>query len=170
MPQETKQVHEEVQVLYDAKNQQASPDQWPAPKPRLTKWSAVRKGARGPVIGSPEAAEEYLKSLIAGLDKEVFIVLCLDHQNQLVYAEYSPGTVDQVGVYPREVLNLALDKNATGIILSHNHPAGSLAPSEGDKQMTRQIVTAARALGIAVHDHIIVTNEGRFSFRQSGLL
>jgi DNA repair protein RadC len=68
------------------------------------------------------------------------------------------------------VLKKALDLKATGIIFSHNHPAGSLEPSEGDKQLTCQILNGARALGITVHDHLIVTHEGHFSFRQAGLL
>ncbi len=78
--------------------------------------------------------------------------------------------MDHTAVYPREILKRALELNATGIILSHNHPAGSLEASEGDKQLTRQVQSAARAMGITIHDHLIVTTEGTFSFRQSGLL
>jgi DNA repair protein RadC len=80
------------------------------------------------------------------------------------------GTVDHTAVYPREIFKKALELNASGLILSHNHPGGSLEASEGDRQLTRQIVTAARALGISVHDHLIVTHEGHFSFRQAGFL
>ncbi len=80
------------------------------------------------------------------------------------------GTVDHTAVYPREIFKKVFDLDATGLIISHNHPAGSLEPSEGDKQLTRQIMTAARALGVTVHDHLIVTHEGHFSFRTSGLL
>ena len=78
--------------------------------------------------------------------------------------------MDHAAVYPRQILKRALDLGATSCILSHNHPAGSLEPSEGDKALTRQIVTGARALGVSIHDHLIVTHEGHYSFRQAGLL
>ena len=64
----------------------------------------------------------------------------------------------------------ALDLKATGMILAHNHPGGSLAPSDADRQLTHQILTAARAMGLTVHDHLILTAEGSFSFRQAGML
>jgi DNA repair protein RadC len=56
------------------------------------------------------------------------------------------------------------------MILAHNHPAGSLSPSEADRSLTRQIQEAARAMGVTVHDHLIVASEGSFSFRQAGIL
>ena len=88
----------------------------------------------------------------------------------ICYEALQEGTVDHTAVYPREILRKALDLNASGILLAHNHPGGSLEASEGDRQLTRQIVTAARAMGLTVHDHLIVTAEGHFSFRQAGLL
>jgi DNA repair protein RadC len=113
----------------------------------------------------------FLKGQIGSKPKEVFAVLFLDHRNHLLRFEIlQEGTVDHTAVYPREILRRALDLHATGIILSHNHPGGSLEASEGDKQLTRQILTASRALGITVHDHLILTAEGHFSFRQTGLL
>jgi DNA repair protein RadC len=126
---------------------------------------------RGPVISSPEDVESYFKKYIGGRETEAFVTMYLDHRNHVLETVLnSEGTVDHTAVYPREVLKKALELNATGIIFSHNHPAGSLEPSEGDKQLTRQILTASRALGITVHDHLIVTHEGHFSFRQAGLL
>jgi DNA repair protein RadC len=96
----------------------------------------------------------------------------LDHRNHVLDCQLmQEGTVDHTAVYPREIFKKAFALGtASGLILSHNHPAGSLEPSEGDKQLTRQILTAARALGFTVHDHIIVAHEGHFSFRQAGLL
>jgi DNA repair protein RadC len=95
----------------------------------------------------------------------------LDHRNHVLDVVLEgEGTVDHAAVYPRALLKRALDLEATGVILAHNHPAGSLEPSEGDKVLTRQILTAAKVLGLSVHDHLIVAHEGHFSFRQAGMI
>jgi len=126
---------------------------------------------RGRTISSPEDVAAFLKEQIGSRPREVFSTLFLDHRNHLLAFEHlQEGTVDHTAVYPREILKRALDLHATGLILAHNHPAGSLEPSEGDKALTRQILTAARAMGVTVHDHLIVAVEGHFSFRQAGLL
>ena len=144
----------------------------PPPTVPLVSWAEARADyQRGPVMGSPAEAVEYFKRYIGGKKTEAFLTMYLDHRNHVLDVVLNQeGTVDQTAVYPREVLKKALELEATGIIFSHNHPAGSLEPSEGDKQLTRQILTAARALGITVQDHLIVTHEGHFSFRQAGLL
>jgi DNA repair protein RadC len=126
---------------------------------------------RGRVISSPEHVTAFLREQIGSRPREVFTALFLDHRNHLLAFEHlQEGTVDHTAVYPREILKRALELGATGLILSHNHPAGSLEASEGDKQLTRQILSAARAMGITIHDHLIVTTEGHYSFRQAGLL
>jgi len=126
---------------------------------------------RGRIISSPDHVISFLREQIGSRPREIFTALFLDHRNHLLAFEHlQEGTVDHTAVYPREILKRSLDLGATGLILSHNHPAGSLEASEGDKQLTRQILTAARAMGITIHDHLIVTTEGHFSFRQAGLL
>lgn len=126
---------------------------------------------RGRVVSSPEHVTAFLREQIGSRPREVFTALFLDHRNHLLAFEHlQEGTVDHTAVYPREILKRALELGATGLILSHNHPAGSLEASEGDKQLTRQILSAARAMGITIHDHLIVTTEGHYSFRQAGLL
>ncbi|HTA76654.1 MAG TPA: DNA repair protein RadC [bacterium] len=126
---------------------------------------------RGRVISSPEHVISFFREQIGSRPREVFTALFLDHRNHLLAFEHlQEGTVDHTAVYPREILKRALELGATGLILSHNHPAGSLEASEGDKQLTRQILSAARAMGITIHDHLIVTTEGHYSFRQAGLL
>ena len=144
----------------------------PPPTVPPVSWAEARETyERGPVIGDPQNAAEYFRKYIGGTRNEAFLTMYLDHRNHVLDVVLNQeGTVDHTAVYPREVLKKALELDATGILFSHNHPAGSLEPSEGDKQLTRQIVTAARALGITVHDHLIVTHEGHFSFRQAGLL
>ena len=163
----TNTVEEEIPTKYGPV---APVEEWPEPTPRLAKWSGVHPGQRGPTITSPDDVVSYLKSLLGTMNKEVFVTIYLDHRNHLIYSDYQQGTVDHTAVYPREILSTVLAFDATGIIIAHNHPAGSLEPSEGDKQLTRQIITAARAMGITVHDHLIITNESHFSFRQAGLL
>jgi DNA repair protein RadC len=126
---------------------------------------------RGRVITSPEDVASFLREEIGSRPREIFTSLFLDHRNHLLAFEHSQeGTVDHTAVYPREILKRALELHATGLIIAHNHPAGSLEPSEGDKALTRQILTACRAMGITIHDHLILTTEGHFSFRQTGLL
>lgn len=137
----------------------------------LFKLTQKEEFRRGRIVSSPDHVIAFLREQIGTRPREVFTALFLDHRNHLLAFEHlQEGTVDHTAVYPREVLKRALDLGATGLILSHNHPAGSLEASEGDKQLTRQILTAARAMGITIHDHLIVTTEGHFSFRQAGLL
>ena len=135
-------------------------------------WAEARTDyKRGPAVGSPSEATDYFKKYIGGKETESFLVMYLDHRNHVLDCVcMAEGTVDHTTVYPREIFKKALELNASGLILSHNHPGGSLDASEGDRQLTRQICTAARALGISIHDHLIVTHEGHFSFRQAGLL
>lgn len=164
---ETK-VQEEIPVPYNAGDDSKK---WPHPVARVPSWAAARTDLkRGETLLSPENVVTYLKDHIAGMDKECFVVLYLDTQNHVLYADAQFGTIDHTAVYPREVLKQALDINAAGLILAHNHPGGSLQPSEGDKELTRRTVTAAKAMGISVHDHLIMTHEGHFAFRQAGLL
>jgi DNA repair protein RadC len=126
---------------------------------------------RGRVLSGPEEVVSFLKESIGSRPREVFTALYLDHRNHLLAFEHlQEGTVDHTAVYPREILRRTLELHATGLILSHNHPAGSLEPSEGDKQLTRQVLAAARPMGVTVHDHLILAAEGHFSFRQAGLL
>jgi len=144
----------------------------PPPTVPPVSWAEARADyKRGPTVTSPQDVAAYFKQYIGGKETEAFLTLYLDHRNHILDCVCNQeGTVDHTAVYPREVLKKALELNATGIIFSHNHPAGSLEPSEGDKQLTHQILTASRSLGITVHDHLIVTHEGHFSFRQAGLL
>ena len=79
------------------------------------------------------------------------------------------GTVDQAPVYPREVVRRGLELSASAVILVHNHPSGDPTPSQADIAMTREVVEAARALRIAVHDHLVVGRDGIASFRALGL-
>ncbi len=80
------------------------------------------------------------------------------------------GTVDHTPVYPREVARRALEMNASAVIMVHNHPSGDPRPSQPDIEMTRRIKDALAAVGITLHDHVIVSRGGPLSFRAQGLL
>lgn len=124
-----------------------------------------------PVLSSWSALIDYLKAGLAARSRERFHVLYLDKKNRLIRDEIEgEGTVDHAPVYPREILRRALELDASALILAHNHPAGDPTPSSADVEMTRQVVEAARALRISVHDHVVVGGEGVASFRALGLL
>ena len=98
-------------------------------------------------------------------------MLFLDRRNVLITDEaLAKGTVDHVPVYPREVVKRALEMNASAIILVHNHPSGDPTPSEPDIAMTERVLAAADAVGITLHDHVIIGKESDCSFRSLGLI
>lgn len=123
------------------------------------------------VISSWDAVLDYCHTVMAHRDTEQFRVLFLDRKNVLIAdEEQSEGTVDHVPVYPREVVKRALEVNASSMILVHNHPSCDPTPSSEDIEMTTQIVNAANALGIELHDHLIIGRSRELSFRAQGLI
>jgi DNA repair protein RadC len=132
---------------------------------------AREPAAKRTVISSWTALVAYVRVALQHEAREQFRVLYLDRKNQLILDEVlNRGTVDHAPVYPREVVRRALEVSASAIILVHNHPSGDPTPSRADIQMTKQVVEAARSLGVEVHDHLIVGREGVSSFRQLGLM
>ncbi|UWQ83364.1 RadC family protein [Leisingera caerulea] len=123
------------------------------------------------VISSWDALLDYCHTTMAHRETEQFRILFLDRKNVLVAdEEQARGTVDHVPVYPREVAKRALELNASALILVHNHPSGDPTPSDSDITMTDQIQTALTALGITLHDHLIIGKSTELSFRAQGLL
>jgi len=123
------------------------------------------------VISSWTALLAYVRLSMQHEAREQFRVLYLDKKNQLIQDEVlNRGTVDHAPVYPREVVRRALELSSSAIILVHNHPSGDPTPSRADIDMTCQIIDAARALSIEVHDHLIVGRDGVSSFKQLGLI
>ncbi|MFV2034210.1 MAG: DNA repair protein RadC [Halocynthiibacter sp.] len=124
-----------------------------------------------PVISSWDQVLDYCHTIMAHRETEQFRVLYLDRKNVLIAdEEQAKGTVDHVPVYPREVVKRALELNASAFILVHNHPSGDPTPSEADIAMTHQINEAAEALGLVLHDHLIVGKSCELSFRGAGYL
>lgn len=123
------------------------------------------------VISSWDAIVDYCHTTMAHRETEQFRVLYLDRKNVLIAdEEQGRGTVDHVPVYPREVVKRALDINASALILVHNHPSGDPTPSEADLIVTNQIQDAAEALGLVLHDHLIIGKSSELSFKASGYL
>ncbi len=126
---------------------------------------------RRTVLSSSETVKSYLCARLRACPREAFHVLFLDKKNQLIADErMSEGTVDHAPVYPREVVRRALELSASALVLAHNHPSGDPAPSQADIEMTRQVMAAAKALQIAVHDHLIVGADHVASLRSLGLM
>ncbi|MCB1335418.1 MAG: DNA repair protein RadC [Roseivivax sp.] len=126
---------------------------------------------RRDVISSWDALLRYCQTAMAHQPIEQFRVLYLDRKNVLIADEaQGRGTVDHVPVYPREVVKRALELDASALILVHNHPSGDPTPSEADIAMTGQIAAAAEALGLVLHDHLVIGKSRELSFRAQGLL
>jgi DNA repair protein RadC len=124
-----------------------------------------------PVLGSWSQVLDYCRASMGFEAKEQFRILFLDKRNQIIADEVQQkGTVDHTPVYVREVVKRTLELSATAIVLVHNHPSGDPTPSRADIEMTKQIVSSAKNLGIVVHDHIIVGKQGHVSFRGLGLI
>lgn len=124
-----------------------------------------------PVLSSWDALLDYCHTAMAHRDTEQFRILFLDRKNVLIAdEEQARGTVDHVPVYPREVVKRALELNASALILVHNHPSGDPTPSQADIAMTEQVQLAAQALGIVLHDHLVIGKEREVSFRAQGYL
>ena len=124
-----------------------------------------------PFLSSPRAVADYARRRIAGLPHEAFMAVFLNVQNEIIGSEVvNEGTVDQVAVYPRRIIESALARHAAGLVLAHNHPSGHTDPSDEDKRLTELVRTTARALDIRVLDHLVVGRSGYFSFAESGLL
>ncbi len=134
---------------------------------RLSKTKLLGK----PALSSWAALIDYCAAAMARNPNEEFRVLFLDRKNVLIADEVqNKGTVDHTPVYPREIVKRALELGASALILVHNHPSGDPTPSRADIEMTRQIADAAKALQVAVHDHIVIGRSGHASFKALGLM
>jgi DNA repair protein RadC len=128
-------------------------------------------GAREfPVLHQPAAVARHLAPM-GRLAREQFRCLYLDTTNRLIRDEVvCMGGLNSSLVHPREVFLFAVQYSAAAVVLAHNHPAGSLEPSQEDLSLTRQLVQAGEIMGIRVVDHLIITAGGWFSFHEHGLL
>ncbi|MDF1731816.1 MAG: DNA repair protein RadC [Minwuia sp.] len=135
---------------------------------RLTRTKAM-SGAT--VLSSWDTLVDYCKADMAYRKTEQFRVLFLDRKNKLIADELQQkGTVDHTPVYPREVVKRALQLEASALIMVHNHPSGDPMPSHADIEMTKLVRDAAKAVGVTLHDHLVIGKGQEISFRSAGLL
>jgi DNA repair protein RadC len=133
--------------------------------------AAIDKAKQKTVITSWTALLSYCRLSMQHETREQFRILFLDRKNQLIADEVQNyGTVDHAPVYPREVARRALELAASAVILVHNHPSGDPTPSKADIDITRQVTEAAKAVGVTVHDHLVIGAHGEASFKALGLL
>lgn len=124
-----------------------------------------------PYVESSDDILKFLYQEMRDLDQEVFKVLLLNGQNHVLrIEEVAKGTLTAAQIYPREVVKIALRHSAAGLVFVHNHPSGAAQPSEDDKKITRDLVFACRLMGIKVHDHIIIGDNEKFSFADTGII
>jgi DNA repair protein RadC len=124
-----------------------------------------------PVVNGAASVAAFLQTLLADYEHEVFVVLFLNRANRINHHEIiSSGGMSGTVADPRVILRRALEEKAVSLILCHNHPSGSLRPSMADRDLTLKIREAARFFDITVLDHIIVSQEGFFSFADEGII
>ena len=134
---------------------------------RLLLYQAKEK----PVLNSWVKLLDYCKAEMGHLKKEQFRILFLNSKNMLIADEVQQeGTINHTVAYPREIVKRALELSASSIILAHNHPSGDVTPSRADIDLTMQIINAAKALDVKVHDHLIISESGHFSFKSNGVI
>ena len=122
-------------------------------------------------ISSPKDAYEMIKEQLEGLDREQFIIACLNTKNEPTnISVVSVGTLNKAIVHPREVFKTAILSNAAGIMAFHNHPSGETTPSQQDIQLTHRLVEEGELLGIKLLDHLIIGDGTFTSLKEKGYL
>jgi DNA repair protein RadC len=122
-------------------------------------------------ITSSKEVYNIMQPIIGELPHEEFWIIYLNNANKAIHkAQLSKGGITGTVVDNRMIFKLAFEQNATGIILVHNHPSGKLVPSEADISITKQLKLAGKQLSILIQDHIIITENGHYSFNDEGIL
>jgi DNA repair protein RadC len=130
----------------------------------------AKKYLRGDMFTNPTITKQYLSYKLGNYEREVFAVMLLDNQNQLIDFEILfYGTIDSASVYPREVVKLVLKHNAAAVIFAHNHPSGSCEPSQADRRITERLSDALKLIDVRVLDHFVVAKDC-VSFAERGWL
>lgn len=149
----------------------------------ISKWSQIQAAyelvkrsleatlSQGSVFTSPGYVREFLQARFGRLPHEVFLCLHLDSRLQLIECqELFRGSLTHTAVYPREILKEALSRNASALIVAHNHPSGNPLPSIADQELTQTLSKALQLVDIPLLDHCIVSECGFFSFSDAGLM
>lgn len=124
-----------------------------------------------PIFTSPRHVRDYLAVQMSAYHREVFVALLLDTRHRLIeFAELFQGTIDAAHVHPRELVRLALEKNAAAVIVAHNHPSGNAEPSKSDISITRKLRDGLRLMDIRLLDHFIIGRGEVTSLADKGLI
>jgi len=130
-----------------------------------------RKVRRGTSMSSPQVVRDFLSIKLGTLEHEIFCVLLLDSRFRLIeFVELFRGTIDGASVHPREVVKLALSKNAAAPVAAHPHPSGVAEPSIADEQITRQLKAALDLVQIRLLDHVVIAGGVAISLAERGLV
>src|ERR1700723_1212515 len=125
----------------------------------------------GPSLASPRATRDYLSARLRDLEHEIFCCLYLDKRHRLIkFEELFRGTLDGASVHPREIVKLALQRNAAAVIIAHNHPSGVAEPSQADEFITQRVKEALALVDIRLLDHIIIGDGATVSLAERGLV
>jgi len=122
------------------------------------------------VVANPTAVIDFVRMSLGGLQNETFMIIYLNVKNHVIDYETSSGTVDYAAVYPRNIIQGALRRNATAVILVHNHPSGHCDPSKEDLTLTATVKSACKTISINLLDHIIVGKSGYISMAEKNLI
>ena len=137
---------------------------------KRTSWE-ILKDKDLPVIADMDSLIDYCRMTMAYQDVEEFRLIYLNAKNRVI-AEVTQqkGTINHVSLHPREVVKSALDHGASAVIMVHNHPTGDTTPSRADIEVTKKVKEALSTVNITLHDHVIVSKCGYYSFRTVGLI
>ena len=130
-----------------------------------------QKLSKTDILNSPDATRQYLQLHFQKMEREQFACLLLDTRHQVIALEtLFQGTIDSAAIYPREVVKLALQLNASAVILCHNHPSGDLTPSQADIRITKKLKAALELVDIQTLDHMIVGHGEILSMAEHGFI
>ena len=133
--------------------------------------SGVKKHVDTIRLNSSRAVYQHIKPFLADLSYECFYIVLLDASNKVVKTVcVSEGGISGTMIDPKRIFKIALDNYSISLILGHNHPSGNLMPSTGDTKLTKKIVDGGKLLDITVIDHLIIGQDGYFSFADEGLM
>lgn len=131
----------------------------------------ILKNSDAPVIANMDGLVDYCRMSMAYQDIEEFKLIFLNAKNMVIDEESQQrGTINHVSIHPREVVRAALDKKAAALIMVHNHPTGDVTPSKADIEVTKKIKEGLEAMNLVLHDHIIISTNGYYSFRDAGFI
>lgn len=131
----------------------------------LHRRTSVKNNKSKDTLANSADAVSYVSSLFHSMRNERLYVISLDSRYRVLGADVvSEGTIDEAAVYPRRVLWAALSRNASSVVIAHNHPGGSPEPSLADIDMTMSLSSLFSSVGISLSDHIIVSDEGYYCF------